>query len=320
MKKSLKLIPAIVMLLVSAILVSTTTFAWFSMNTQVTATGMQVTAKSQTTFLLIRETSGVSGATDADKAASIQAISPASTSVLLTVLDGDADVYPCKPYNSSTDSGYTTVASTATNVSNYATAAAYDNWFTANSLDPATSTTSTANDRVLTAFTDYVITKSVTLTLAEGAEDAHNLTVTGTILPKGLTKVAAAGTAASGKTYYSYADGVYTNINAVESVTPVTTDMYVLNAASGAATIDITAVKVLVVTDDNNIVTLSYATNDAPQSLHTVDTTLTDDSIVVVAIYIYYDGSEDAVTTNDKADLGWANISLAFGVEVGAGA
>ena len=42
MKKTLKLIPAIVMLLVSAILVSTSTYAWFSMNNRVTVTGMKV--------------------------------------------------------------------------------------------------------------------------------------------------------------------------------------------------------------------------------------------------------------------------------------
>ena len=42
MKKTLKLIPAIVMLLVSAILVSTSTYAWFSMNNRVTVSGMKV--------------------------------------------------------------------------------------------------------------------------------------------------------------------------------------------------------------------------------------------------------------------------------------
>lgn len=47
MKKTLKLIPAIAMLLVSAVLVSTATFAWFSMNTQVTAKGMQVKAVAE---------------------------------------------------------------------------------------------------------------------------------------------------------------------------------------------------------------------------------------------------------------------------------
>jgi len=39
-----KLIPAIAMLLISAVLLSTASFAWFSMNTTVTVTGMSVTA------------------------------------------------------------------------------------------------------------------------------------------------------------------------------------------------------------------------------------------------------------------------------------
>ena len=52
MKKFMKLIPAFVMLLVSAILVSTATYAWFSMNTQVTATGMEVRAVAEQGLLI----------------------------------------------------------------------------------------------------------------------------------------------------------------------------------------------------------------------------------------------------------------------------
>lgn len=44
MKKSRKLIPALVMLLVSAVMMSTASYAWFSMNQSVEATGMSVTA------------------------------------------------------------------------------------------------------------------------------------------------------------------------------------------------------------------------------------------------------------------------------------
>ena len=40
-----KLVPALAMLLISAVLLSTASFAWFSMNTTVTVTGMSVTAK-----------------------------------------------------------------------------------------------------------------------------------------------------------------------------------------------------------------------------------------------------------------------------------
>lgn len=57
MKKTRKLIPAIAMLLVSLIVMSSASFAWFSMNKQVTATGMQVTAKSNATYLLIGDDS-----------------------------------------------------------------------------------------------------------------------------------------------------------------------------------------------------------------------------------------------------------------------
>ncbi len=53
MKKFKKLIPAFCMLLVSAVMLGSSTFAWFSMNNKVTATGLDVTAKSNTQFLVI---------------------------------------------------------------------------------------------------------------------------------------------------------------------------------------------------------------------------------------------------------------------------
>ena len=54
-KTALKLIPAAAMLLVSAIMVSTATFAWFSMNTTVNVTGMSLTAVTPAN-LVISET------------------------------------------------------------------------------------------------------------------------------------------------------------------------------------------------------------------------------------------------------------------------
>ena len=47
MKKFRKLIPALAMLLVSATMMGTSTYAWFSMNTAVQATGMQVQAVAE---------------------------------------------------------------------------------------------------------------------------------------------------------------------------------------------------------------------------------------------------------------------------------
>ena len=53
MKHTKKLIPAIGMLLLSACMLVTSTFAWFSMNENVTATGMNVVAKGDQVYLQI---------------------------------------------------------------------------------------------------------------------------------------------------------------------------------------------------------------------------------------------------------------------------
>lgn len=52
MKLSRRLIPAIAMLMVSAVLMSTASFAWFSMNNSVTATGLTVTASAPTSLMI----------------------------------------------------------------------------------------------------------------------------------------------------------------------------------------------------------------------------------------------------------------------------
>lgn len=53
MKKFKKLIPAFCMLLISAVMLGSSTYAWFAMNNQVTATGMEVKAASNTQYLVI---------------------------------------------------------------------------------------------------------------------------------------------------------------------------------------------------------------------------------------------------------------------------
>ena len=52
MKKFKKLIPALCMLLVSAVMLGSTTFAWFSMNTKVTASNMEVKATASKNLLI----------------------------------------------------------------------------------------------------------------------------------------------------------------------------------------------------------------------------------------------------------------------------
>lgn len=57
MKKFKKVVPALCALLVSAVMLGSSTYAWFSMNTKVTATGMNVTATSNSTYLVISDSS-----------------------------------------------------------------------------------------------------------------------------------------------------------------------------------------------------------------------------------------------------------------------
>ena len=65
MKLSRRLIPAIAMLMVSAVLMSTASFAWFSMNTQVTANNIKVTATAPASLLIsTNATSGFGSTVD----------------------------------------------------------------------------------------------------------------------------------------------------------------------------------------------------------------------------------------------------------------
>lgn len=65
MKKFKKLIPALCMLLVSAVMLGSTTFAWFSMNRTVTAGNMQINATTNEPYLLISNASNGTFGTNA---------------------------------------------------------------------------------------------------------------------------------------------------------------------------------------------------------------------------------------------------------------
>lgn len=77
-----KLIPALCMLLIAATLMGTSTFAWFSMNEQVTAQGMSVQAKAEE-GLVISNTAGGSYAASADAVdTATKQLAPGSTADL----------------------------------------------------------------------------------------------------------------------------------------------------------------------------------------------------------------------------------------------
>lgn len=144
MKKFRKLIPALCMLLVSALFVGTSTYAWFSMNTTVTATDMQVKAKSDSTYLLIGDNNNASTIQTA-KTTTAKASAPNNTT-LYPAFYGD---------------GTTTLS--------MAEATEAGKWYTANSTAYDNATVNTENARLVTDsdLGDYVAEYKVWLTLSK---------------------------------------------------------------------------------------------------------------------------------------------------------
>ena len=288
-----KIMVSIIAVAFAFIALGTSTFAWFAMNTKVTATGMEVGVKSNNTYLLI------GNEYDTNDATTIEAIKDANenTTVTFTLTAAQSTVLPSKPLEASeigadqTDNTKPAEGkrfASGTPVTDYATAAAPANWYTAANGNPAYADDSIKDEHKLCSsdtqaadydadyvFSNYVIKRTVYLTLATGANDANNLTVKASIS---------------------------------------------LKEGQSNEQVNISAVKVLVVTDSDNMITLdaSQENNNQVKNLYTAqnNTTLTDHSLVKVDIYVYYDGSEAAVYTNNAAVLAAAKIDLAFGVTV----
>lgn len=165
MKKFRKLVPALCMLLISAVLLGTSTFAWFSMNTTVTATGMQVTAKTNHTYLLITDNSENK---DLD--------------TLRTELQKDPDVNDTKVTYDAAASELAPSAHEAFETTGASTAAAtVGQWFTAQGADPSKPDMKDKSKQALTSFDGYVLTETVYITVTKDSANAKDLKVKATI-------------------------------------------------------------------------------------------------------------------------------------------
>ena len=147
MKKFKKLIPALCMLLISAVLMGTSTYAWFSMNKSVKAEGMSVTAQTNNYYLLIGSEGTV---------ANIQTNKKTTETAKKVTVNDDNKVYPAMYGNGDTLGNVTTVAG---------------KWYTANNenIDNATNAITNAREVLGTELSGYVIEYNVWLTLAKGS-------------------------------------------------------------------------------------------------------------------------------------------------------
>jgi hypothetical protein len=152
-----KLIPAAGMLMVSAMMLASSTYAWFSMNKTVGVTGLSLTAKSNSTYLLIGKGEAQ------DTAAEIQTVSATNpqTTVAWSISGESARVFP----------------SAHNTVTNATDASSVGNWYFKVADTPNASTSSQVTGTALTTFDNYVVHDTVYLTLAKGSQAATNLTV-----------------------------------------------------------------------------------------------------------------------------------------------
>lgn len=166
MKKFKKLIPAFCMLLVSAIMLGSSTFAWFSMNTKVTASNMQVNAKTNTTFLLINN-DGKTGNQMTAQDTTIVAKKPEG--------DGATTLYPAaffKTVDATTTMGKKDGTNAFKLIEDGGLTAGTDVWVTANNGNRDDANNKVANvvklDPSETNFTNYTAEYKVWLTLLKG--------------------------------------------------------------------------------------------------------------------------------------------------------
>lgn len=121
MKKFKKLIPAFCAMLVSAAMLGTSTYAWFSVNKEVTATDMSVTAQSETQYFVILNSIAESGFT----ASSEDAKKTAPANLACGGIGGTASAGVAKAY----PAAYATDEVKSTD-STYTTTVAAGNWYT----------------------------------------------------------------------------------------------------------------------------------------------------------------------------------------------
>ena len=242
-KLTRKLFMSIIAVAFAFIALGTSTYAWFAMNQEVAVTGMQISAKSDSTYLII-------GSSDV-----LETVQTANdTSVAMTVTDTEAQVYP----------------SAYSNVTNITSAATVGNWYY-KVADAPNASASTSAEVALTSenFSKYVIKKTVYVTLAKESQDATNLKVQ----TFGLTM----------KNDKNGQD---------ETIAPV---------------------KVLVVSSTAAVELDSTKTGENVPST-VLAASVTDQALIQLDIYIYYDGNDAAVYTNNIANLEGAIITLSFGV------
>jgi len=286
MKQYRKLIPALCMLLVAAIMMGTSTFAWFSMNTQVTATGMQVKAVAED-GILISNSAKTSWTNEATATVTTASLVPTSTAGTKTPAWAHNTSPDADNANADATSGYTDLSLKWTN-------STFGEGFV--DIDGGTANSKDANEKSYVLLNEFYI-KSSGDTLTLGADKTYkdlyinDVTVTSAgswlAIDNSLRVLVVVGNAAC----------IYAPV--INKASGATTMTYKFKAATSVTALDATA---------SEGYDMTTSTTSIPN---------TDSGAVKAQVYIYFEGEDANCKSTNISGVTTNNLSVTvnFGIK-----
>lgn len=285
-----KLLPAFAMLTVSAISLSTSTYAWFSMNKTVSVSTMSISAKSADPIIEI----SANGSTFYNNLVSAGSesnwILPDATNAKLTL------VTPTAISTSGVSWGWASSSDHAN--------AEVTNATTAKALVGQTTPAKTENERAQYLGIDgdglYVLTQKLTIRNVSPDVDASNLKIDSVTIDKGTNTI---GNAV--RVLFVAADGKYALYEPAASGTNATlvSDHQWLDPASGTAPATDMAVN-----NSKPVIIGTLAAKGTGESAASGSSTDVD-------VYVFFDGTDADAYTDAATDLSAVSVSFQFGID-----
>ena len=174
MKNVRKFLPALAMLIVSALMLSTASLAWFAMNDVVTAENMSVTIRSESVYLVI-------AAVDADDVLDADDVRTNGDTSDDGIAIGSTDLLPAAYYQNGQVKGADDFY-----VQNASQLALSSSWYTAPALSSGSSAIDTSRIVQLDdGFDGYVVRYRYYVTLSTGSDPVNNMQVKNVSVTKG---------------------------------------------------------------------------------------------------------------------------------------
>lgn len=292
-KNTRKLLGAIGMLSVSAAMLVSSTFAWFSMNKNVTAQTMTIAAKSADPIIEI-------SANGTDFYNNLRTVADANTEKNWTLPDTTGVKLKLVTPSAISNAGAVSWGWAAS--SNHANAEV-GNTLTAKSLTAQTTPAKTESNRAA-YFGDgtdlYVLTQKLTIRNVSADVDAKNLVIKNVTINKGNNTIGD-----SARVLFVNAAGEYALYKPGATTATIVTDHQWLDPASGtapAADMNQTSANLPIIISQLN-------------AKGTTANTFAAGSSTDVDVYVFFDGTDSSAYTDNATDLSDVTVNFEFGID-----